>query len=1546
MRHQRTPRGAPGLPRRPPGPPGKQGLYDPWYEHESCGVGFVVDIKGRKSHRILEQAVQVLRNLDHRGACGCEANTGDGAGVLIQMPHAFLREVTRKSHLQLPGPGEYGSGLVFLPRNPTRRRRIVELFEHIVQSEGQVVLGWRTVPTNNASLGETAKAGEPFIRQVFIARGPEVRDEMEFERKLFIIRKRAYSEIRESTIDGAEYWYICSLSHKTIVYKGMLLTEQLTRYYPDLRDPAVETALAVVHSRFSTNTFPSWDRAHPYRYLAHNGEINTLRGNFNWMKAREALFESDLFGEDTPKILPVVNPNGSDSAMLDNTLELLVLSGRSLAHAMMMLIPEPWSNHETMDDDRRAFYQYHSSLMEPWDGPASIAFTDGRQVGAVLDRNGLRPSRYYVTRDGLVIMASEAGVLDVPPEDVVQKGRLQPGRMFLVDTEQGRIIDDEEIKRAVSAQQPYRQWLDQHLVYLMDLPPVAELPTSDPETLLERQIAFGYTFEDQRLLLAPMARNGVEAVGSMGNDAPLAALSDRPRLLYDYFKQLFAQVTNPPIDCIREELITASEVWLGSEGNLLQPQPSDCRRLELKGPILTNEEFARIRRMGLPGLKVGALSILFRATRGEKGLTKSMEELCLAARRLIEDEEVNILVLSDRGVARDFAAVPSLLAVSGLHHYLIREGLRTRVSIVLETGEAREVHHFALLIGYGCSAVNPYLAFETLESMIREGLVTNVDTTLACKNYVKAATKGVIKVMSKMGISAVQSYHGAQVFEAVGLRQDVIDEYFTWTASRIGGIGMEIIAQEVLMRHHMAFPARKTNGHALQAGGQYQSRANSQHDLFNPESIHRLQKAVRTGSYETYKSYARLIDEQSRQLATLRGLMEFVPFEPVPLDEVEPVDSIVKRFKSGAMSYGSISKEAHETLAIAMNRIGGKSNTGEGGEDPARYVPGPGGDSRNSAIKQVASGRFGVTSQYLVNARELQIKMAQGAKPGEGGQLPGSKVYPWIAKTRHTTAGVGLISPPPHHDIYSIEDLAELIHDLKNANREARIGVKLVSEVGVGTIAAGVAKAHADVVLISGYDGGTGASPQTSITHAGLPWELGLAETHQTLVLNNLRSRIAVETDGQLKTGRDVVIATLLGAEEFGFATAPLVAMGCIMMRVCHLNTCPAGIATQDPRLREKFAGKPEHVVNFMRFIAQDMREIMAELGFRTVEEMVGRVDRLRMRKAVDHWKAKGFDFSHILYQPDVGEEVGRFRQIEQDHGLEKSLDLSELLPLCRPAIERGETVRAQLPIRNVNRVVGTITGSEVTRKCGPEGLPEDTIRIHFKGTAGQSFGAFMPRGMTFVLEGDANDHLGKGLSGGRLIVFPPAGSPFAPEENIIIGNVGLYGATGGEAYIRGMAGERFAVRNSGVDAVVEAVGDHGCEYMTGGHVVVLGPTGRNFGAGMSGGVAYVLDEAGEFPSRVNTQMVGLEPLADPQQIARVRAMIERHRDFTGSARAGYVLENWPRLLPLFVCVVPKDFKRALASLERAHGQGLSGDEAVMVAFEENARDLARVGGN
>jgi glutamate synthase (ferredoxin) len=1184
--------------------------------------------------------------------------------------------------------------------------------------------------------------------------------------------------------------------------------------------------------------------------------------------------------------------------------------------------------------------------MEPWDGPASIAFTDGKQIGAILDRNGLRPSRYYVTKDGLVVMASEAGVLDIPPEDVLEKGRIQPGRMFLVDTEQGRIIDDAEIKKGITGERPYRQWLDDHQVHLNDLPAAPEVPAPDHDTLLQRQIAFGYTFEDERLILAPMASSGVEAVGSMGNDTPLAVLSNRPRLLYDYFKQLFAQVTNPPIDCIREEIITSAETRLGSEGNLLNPQPADCRRLEVKWPILTNEEFAKVRRMDLPGLKVGVLPSLFRVTRGEKGLVKSMEEIRLMARRMIEEEEVNILILSDRGVNREFAPIPALLAVAGLHHYLIREGLRTRVSLVLETGEAREVHHFSLLIGYGVSAINPYLAFETIDGLIRGDRLTNIDHKTACKNLVKAATKGVIKVMAKMGISAIQSYRGAQVFEAVGLRQDVIDEYFSWTSSRVGGIGMDIIAQEVLVRHRAAFPERRVDVHTLPAGGLYQWRADGEFHLFNPESIHRLQKSVRTGNFDNFKEYARLVNEQAANLCTLRGLLDFKLGDAVPIETVEPIESIMKRFKTGAMSYGSISKEAHETLAIAMNRIGGKSNTGEGGEDPERFKRLPNGDWKNSAIKQVASGRFGVTSEYLVSANEIQIKMAQGAKPGEGGQLPGGKVYPPIAKTRHTTAGVGLISPPPHHDIYSIEDLAELIHDLKNANRHARISVKLVAEVGVGTIAAGVAKAHADVVLISGYDGGTGASPQTSITHAGLPWELGLAETHQTLVMNNLRSRVAVETDGQLKTGRDVIVAALLGAEEFGFATAPLVATGCIMMRVCHLNTCPAGIATQDPRLREKFAGKPEHVVNFMRFIAMEMRELMAQLGFRTVEEMIGRVDRLEARKAVTHWKAKGLDFSNLLYQPDAGAEVGRFCQIPQDHGLDKSLDLTRLLDLCEPAIARGEKVKIELPIRNVNRVVGTITGSEVTRKYGAAGLPEDTIEVQFKGSAGQSFGAFAPRGMTLRIEGDANDYVGKGLSGGKLILYPPAGSTFAPWENIIVGNVALYGATSGEAYISGMAGERFCVRNSGVHAVVEAVGDHGCEYMTGGRVVVLGPAGRNFGAGMSGGVAYVLDERGDFDSSVNREMVDTGALEEPEEIAAVRALIERHFNYTRSARARQVLDGWESFVPRFVKVLPRDYKRMLACIARAHEQGLTGEDAIMEAFEENARDLSRVGGN
>ncbi len=1534
-------------PRPAPGRPAKQGLYDPWFEHDACGVGFVADMHGRKSHQTLQQALQVLTNLDHRGAAGSEYNTGDGAGVLLQMPHKFFVEACKKARITLPNEGEYGVGVIFLPRNPTIRRKIEQTFVQIVQSEGQIFLGWRTVPTDNSSLGETAKSCEPVMRHAIIARGSGVTDLITFERKLYVIRKRAYSEIRASTMAGAEFWYVASLSARTIVYKGMLLTDQLATFYHDLADERFVSALALVHQRYSTNTFPTWDLAHPFRYLAHNGEINTLRGNINWMHAREALFESEVFGEDMPKLLPIVNPNGSDSAMFDNTLELLILAGRPLAHAMMMMVPEPWSADQQMDDARRAFYQYHACLMEPWDGPAAIAVTDGRQIGAILDRNGLRPSRFCVTKDGLVVMASESGVLDIPPGDIVRKGRLQPGRVFLVDTEQGRIIEDEEIKSQLANERPYRQWLNDYLVHLDDLPAAPTVEQPDHDTLRQRQIAFGYTHEDERIILTPMARDGVEAIGSMGNDSALAVLSNKPRLLYDYFKQLFAQVTNPPIDSIREEIVISAETRLGSEGNLLNPQPTACRRVELKWPILTNEEFAKIRRTDLPGLKTGVLPALFRVARGEKGLAKSMEEICMMARRMIEEEEMNVLILSDRGVNRDFAPIPALLAVAGLHHYLIREGLRTRVSLVVETGEAREVHHFALLIGYGASAINPYVAFETIDGMIQEGALTGIDHAKACKNLVKAASKGVIKVMSKMGISSIQSYRGAQVFEALGLRQDVVDHYFTWTASRVGGIGLDVIAQEVLARHRAAYPERQRDGQVLPVGGLYQWRAEGESHLFTPESIHYLQRATRTGSYAAFKNYSRLINEQGSNLCTLRSLLDFKPATAVPIEEVEPVESIMKRFKTGAMSYGSISKEAHETLAIAMNRIGGKSNTGEGGEDVERFTwTNEQGDSKNSAIKQVASGRFGVTSEYLTNARELQIKMAQGAKPGEGGQLPGTKVYPWVAKTRGTTAGVGLISPPPHHDIYSIEDLAELIHDLKNANRHARISVKLVSEVGVGTIAAGVAKAHADVVLVSGYDGGTGASPMTSLHHAGLPWELGLAETHQTLVLNNLRSRIAVETDGQLKTGRDVIIAALLGAEEFGFATAPLVATGCIMMRVCHLNTCPAGVATQDPRLRAKYSGKPEHVVNFMRFIAEEMREIMAQLGFRTVEEMIGQVGALEPKQAVDHWKARGLDFSNILYSPEVGPEVGRFCSMPQDHGLDKSLDLTTLLDICQPAIERGEKVVAELPVRNVNRVVGTITSYEVTKRHGAKGLPEDTIRIRFKGSAGQSFGAFMTRGMTFTIEGDANDYVGKGLSGGKIIIAPPPEATFKAEENMIIGNVALYGATAGEIYIRGMAGERFAVRNSGVDAVVEGIGDNGCEYMTGGRVVVLGAAGRNFAAGMSGGIAYVFDEAGDFASRVNAQMVGLEKLEDPKEIAGVRALIEKHLDYTRSTRAEAILAKWEASVPRFVKVMPKDYKRMLACIERAEAQGLAGDEAIMSAFEENARDTSRVGGN
>lgn len=1528
--------------------PFNQGLYNPQLEHDACGVGFIVHMKGNKSHDIVEQALTILVNLDHRGACGCETNTGDGAGILLQIPHRFLQKVAAANQVSLPEPGQYGVGMIYASPDPAVREQGRRAFEQVVAEEGQTVLGWRDVPTDHTSLGNTAKSSEPFMQQVFIQRSPAIPDDLAFERKLYVIRKQSHNAIRATQIDP--FWYPSSLSARTIVYKGMLMPVQVGQYFPDLHDPDLESALALVHSRFSTNTFPSWERAHPYRYLAHNGEINTLRGNINWMHARQSLFQSDLFGEDMSKIQPVINIEGSDSLIFDNALELLTLAGRSLPHAVMMMIPEPWTAHESMSDEKKAFYEYHSCLMEPWDGPASIAFTDGTVMGAVLDRNGLRPSRYYVTKDDLVIMASEAGVLPIEPERVASKGRLQPGRMFLVDMAAGRIIADEEIKHQIASQHPYRDWINQHMVELAQLPEAAA-PVFEPDTLVQRQTAFGYTFEDLRLLLSPMARDGVEAVGSMGSDTPLAVLSDRPKLLYDYFQQLFAQVTNPPIDSIREEIVTSAETTIGSERNLLQPEPESCHLIELKTPILSNEDLAKLKQLAKqpPGqypydFTAIVLPIIFDPTQGVAGLTAAMEAICIQADQAIADG-VNLIILSDRSLDAQKAPIPALLAVSGLHHHLIRTGTRTRVGLVLESGEPREVHHFATLIGYGCGAINPYLAFETIDDMIRQNLLVNIDYKTACKHYIKAATKGVIKVASKLGVSTIQSYRGAQIFEAVGLNRSVIDRYFTWTASRIEGVDLEVIAQEAILRHSHAFPDRPVNGQTLDVGGEYQWRKDGEAHLFSPETIHTLQTAVRTGNYDLFKKYAALVNEQNQKYFTLRGLLEFKQRSPIPIEEVEPVAAIMKRFKTGAMSYGSISKEAHESLAIAMNRIGGKSNTGEGGEDPERYTwTNEQGDSKNSAIKQVASGRFGVTSLYLSQAKEIQIKMAQGAKPGEGGQLPGKKVYPWIAKVRHSTPGVGLISPPPHHDIYSIEDLAELIHDLKNANRQARISVKLVSEVGVGTIAAGVSKAHADVVLISGFDGGTGASPQTSIKHAGLPWELGLAETHQTLVLNNLRSRIVVETDGQMKTGRDVVVAALLGAEEFGFSTAPLVTLGCIMMRVCHLNTCPVGVATQDPYLRQNFTGDPAHTVNFMTFVAQEVRELMAQLGCRTLNEMVGRTDILEPKAAIAHWKAKGLDLSKILYQPEVGPEVGRYCQIPQDHGLEKSLDMTVLLDLCQGAIDRGESVKATLPIKNINRAVGTILGNEITKRHW-EGLPEDTVHLHFQGSAGQSFGAFVPKGVTLELEGDANDYLGKGLSGGKIILYPPKVSTFVAEENIIIGNVALYGATAGEVYIRGIAGERFGVRNSGVSAVVEAVGDHGCEYMTGGKVVVLGSTGRNFAAGMSGGVAYVLDEAGDFATRCNQQMVGLEALEDAEEINDLRQLIQSHLDYTASQKAAQVLTHWEAMVPKFVKVMPRDYKRVLQALAKALADGLSGDEALSAAFEENARDVARIGG-
>ena len=1505
-------------------PSAARGLYESQYEHDACGVGFVVHIKGQRSHAIVRQALQVLTNLLHRGASGSDANTGDGAGILIQMPDRFLRREAAALGIPLPAAGGYGAGLVFLPRERAARRDLQALCERIVVEEGQQVLGWRELPTDDRTLGPGAVASEPAFTHLFVGRGAGLPPAGEspdgdarFERKLYVIRKRIEHAVDASAIPGKEAFYVVSLSSKTLIYKGMLTAAQIEPMFPDLADPELESALALVHQRFSTNTFPSWPLAHPYRYVAHNGEINTLRGNINWMKAREALLASDTFGDDLARILPVIREGGSDTATFDNVLEFLVMAGRTLPHALLMMIPEPWQHHQEMKPEHRAFYEYHSSLMEPWDGPASIAFTDGTVIGATLDRNGLRPSRYYVTTDDLVIMASEVGVLDIPDEQVRLKERLHPGRMFLVDTAQGRIIDDEEIKDTLARARPYAEWLREHLIPIEDLPPAPYLPEADHDTVLRRQHAFGYTQEDIKVVLDPMARLGEEALGSMGTDTPLAVLSERPRLLFDYFKQLFAQVTNPPLDAIREELVTSMESTIGPERNLLNAEPESCRQINIRYPIIDNDQLAKLRHIALPGFRSTALSMLFRASDGAEGLARALDELNDRASAAIAEGHT-ILILSDRGVNEEMAPIPSLLATAGVHHHLVRQGARTRCALVVESGEAREVHHVALLIGYGAGAVNPYLAFETLDDMIRQQLLAGITHDQAVINYVRALNKGILKVMSKMGISTLQSYCGAQIFEAVGLEQTFVDRYFTWTASRIGGVGLDEIAREVLVRYARAFtPVR--NVAELESGGEYQWRREGEWHLFNPETVYKLQHATRSGQYGIYKQYTALVNDQSRRLGTLRGLLGFKEAAtPVPIEEVEPVESIVKRFATGAMSYGSISQEAHETLAIAMNRLGAKSNCGEGGEDSSRYARDPNGDWRRSAIKQVASARFGVTSEYLVNADDLQIKMAQGAKPGEGGQLPGHKVYPWIAAVRHSTPGVTLISPPPHHDIYSIEDLAQLIYDLKNANPVARIHVKLVAEVGVGTVAAGVAKAHADVVLISGHDGGTGASPLTAIKHSGVPWELGLAETQQVLMLNNLRDRIVVQVDGQLRTGRDVVIAALLGAEEFGFATAALVVSGCVMMRVCHLNTCPVGIATQDPELRKHFSGKPEFVENFFRFVAEEVRELMAQLGFRTMDDMVGRVDRLEMKPALAHWKARGVDLSRILHEPEAPETASRRAIRSQQHDLEPGLDTT-LIAHARPALESREPVEIALPIRNIHRTVGTRLGYEITRRFGAEGLPDDTIRIRFTGSAGQSFGAFLPRGVTLSLEGDANDFVGKGLSGGKLVIFPPGRSTFRAEENVIIGNVALYGATGGEAYVRGVAGERFAVRNSGAWAVVEGVGDHGCEYMTEGRVVVLGRTGRNFAAGMSGGVAYVLDAEAGFARRCNPGMVDLEAL-EGEEADLVFGMIERHVRHTGSEAAAVVLADWPGAAERFVKVIPREYKRlsiAAAALMR-----------------------------
>jgi len=1528
------------------GLPPKQGLYDPANEHDSCGIGFVADIKNRKSHKIVEMGLQILDNLTHRGAAGADPLSGDGAGILIQLPDKYLREECTKLGMALPEVGEYGVGMVFLPRQKKLRETCIEIIEQFVAEEGQKLLGWRKVLVANEWLSDTVRKQEPDIRQVFIGRGSNCKDQDAFERKLFVIRKQIHLKIRKLRSKYQATFYITTMSSRTICYKGMMLAGRVPLYWVDLHDERVESALALVHQRFSTNTFPSWELAQPFRYMCHNGEINTLRGNINWMAARRYAMKSDLLGDDLDKLWPLIGDGNSDSATFDNALELLVAGGYSLAHAVMLMIPEAWSDNPLMNEKRRAFYEYHAALMEPWDGPASIAFTDGKQIGATLDRNGLRPSRYVVTDDDLVVMGSEVGVLEIPEEKIIKKWRLQPGKMFLIDLEQGRIIDDDEIKDELAGARPYQEWLDKTQIILEDLPSEVAPMTPDHHTLLDRQQAFGYTQEDLKFFLAPMGTAGEEPVGAMGRDIPPAVLSDRPKLLYDYFKQCFAQVTNPPIDSIREESVMSLVSLIGPRPNLLDlNQGSRHMRLEVRQPILSNVDLEKIRHIHSQGdhpFHSFTLKITYPTKYGAKGMARAIDDMCKKAEDVVKEGH-NIIILSDRAMDVDHIAIPALLATGAIHHHLIREGLRTSVGLVVETGEARQVHDFCLLAGYGAEAINPYLAFDTLSSL-KEEMPDDLDDEEIHRRYIKAANKGMLKVMAKMGISTYQSYCGAQIFDAVGLSSKFVDKYFTNTATAIEGIGLKEVAEETVRRHNDAYGDSPVLRDALDVGGELAFRLRGERHIWTPESVSLLQHAVRGEGYEKYKEYSRLVSEQNKEFNNLRGLFEFKwSKKPVPIEEVEPAKEIVKRFSTGAMSFGSISFEAHSTLAIAMNRLGGRSNTGEGGELPERYKTMPNGDSMNSRIKQVASGRFGVTTEYLVNATDLQIKMAQGAKPGEGGQLPGHKVDEIIAKVRHSTPGVGLISPPPHHDIYSIEDLAQLIHDLKNANPEARISVKLVSVIGVGTIAAGVSKAHADHVTIAGHEGGTGASPITSIMHAGSPWEIGIAETHQTLVLNNLRGRISVQVDGGLRTGKDVAMAALLGADEFGVATAALIATGCIMMRKCHLNTCPVGIATQDPVLRKRFTGQPEHVVNYFFYVAEEMREIMAKLGFRTVNEMIGRSDCLDKNKAIDHWKAKGLDYTKLLHKPEVGPDIAIYNTEEQDHGLDKALD-NELIVQANRAINKKEPVKIETEVRNINRTVGAMLSGRLVKKHGQAGLPDDTIHIKMKGTGGQSFGAFLAKGITIELEGDANDYCGKGLSGGHLIIYPSKESKLVPEENIIIGNVVLYGAIDGECYFRGVAGERFCVRNSGATAVVEGVGDHGCEYMTGGIAVILGPTGRNFAAGMSGGIAYVLDEDGGFEERCNMAMVDLEPIADEDRLhatlhhqkadletsgrvdvshdmtrfdaKRLRGLIEKHLHYTNSGRARDILDHWDQYLPKFVKVMPVDYRRALQEMQ------------------------------